>query len=59
MSKSQGLGDDVEKLLKKFKIQQLVVKTKGGCSGCEKRKRILNELVPYGDGTQKSKDIGS
>jgi hypothetical protein len=48
MSKSQGLGDDIEKLLKKMKadrIAKLVIPN--GCN-CDKRKKILNELVPYG-----------
>jgi 4'-phosphopantetheinyl transferase EntD len=46
MSKSAGLGDDIEKLLKKMKADKLAKLIIPNCD-CEKRKKKLNELVPY------------
>lgn len=47
MSKSKGLGDTVEKILKKTKVKDLVEKaTKGDC-GCNERREKLNKKFPY------------
>jgi len=40
--KSKGLGDTVEKLIKK-----VAPKFKTKCGGCEKRKKLLNKVFPY------------
>lgn len=48
MSKSQGLGDDIEKLLKKLKADKIAkLVMPNGCN-CDKRKKWLNEFKPYG-----------
>ena len=51
MSKSKGLGDDVAKLTAKLRIDKLAKRAAeiigaDGC-GCEKKKDILNEWIPY------------
>ena len=50
MSESEGLGDTVEKIITKIgdvtKIE--FIRRKKGCSGCRKRKEILNNMFPYG-----------
>jgi hypothetical protein len=56
VEKSQGLGDSVEKLFKVTGIHTAVKKTQSTISylvgrdvdcGCDKRKDLLNKLVPY------------
>lgn len=50
MSKSKGLGDTVEKILKFVRIKKLVdlFTNSSGC-GCQSRKRKLNNWWPYED----------
>ncbi len=48
---SEGLGDDVKKVAEFFKIDTLAeriakILNKKDC-GCEKRREILNRIVPY------------
>ena len=49
-SKSEGLGDSIEKFTKATGIKKLVEhvtgKTGRDC-GCKKRKKALNKAVPY------------
>lgn len=45
----QGLGDTVERALKKFGLDDSFVQKAmgiGGC-GCQKRKKFLNRIFPY------------
>jgi hypothetical protein len=46
--KSKGLGDSIDKITKNLGIKKVVKKITGkkGC-GCNKRKKLLNKLVPY------------
>ena len=51
--KSQGLGDDIEKLTKATGIDKVAKKVakalgKEDC-GCKERKDLLNKLIPYGN----------
>lgn len=51
-SKSQGLGDTLEKIFKFVgidKIAKFVARIRGkeNCDGCQRRKKLLNELVKY------------
>lgn len=45
--KSKGLGDSIEKVLKKTKIDKAVKWLAGEDCGCDKRKEKLNKLFPY------------
>ena len=47
MKKSKGLGDTVEKVLKKTKIDKVAKFILGEDCGCEARKEKLNKLFPY------------
>lgn len=52
-NKSKGLGDTIEKIADKTglsKISEAYSKTTGRDCGCNKRKKILNELFPYRNG---------
>ena len=44
IKRSRGLGDTVKKAIDK--ITRGKVKP---CGGCEKRRKILNKMIPYGD----------
>ena len=44
--KSKGLGDSIEKFTKATGIKKIADKIPGDC-GCNKRKEILNKLLPY------------
>ncbi len=44
--KSKGLGDTIEKITTAIGIKSLVEKVNKDC-GCSKRKKKLNELLPY------------
>jgi len=46
--KVRGLGDTVENIIRAVGIK------KKGCSGCAKRKALLNKLVPYGKSDENS-----
>lgn len=47
--KSEGLGDDVEKVLKKTGIKKIInIFLDGKDCGCEERKQKLNTLFPRG-----------
>ena len=51
-NRSQGLGDTLEKIFKVTgiaKIAKFVAKLRGreDCTGCQRRKKILNQLVKY------------
>lgn len=49
-TKSQGLGDTVEKIAKATgldKVAQVYTKVTGKDCGCAKRKAALNQAVPY------------
>ena len=37
--RSRGLGDSMEKVLKKFGVPS--------CESCKKRKEVLNKIFPY------------
>ena len=43
----RGLGDLVEKVTEKTGIKSLVEKVAGKDCGCNKRRDILNKLVPF------------
>ena len=45
--KSKGLGDSIEKVLKKTGIDKLAKKVLGDDCGCEERKKALNKMFPY------------
>ena len=46
--KSKGLGDSIEKLTEATGIKKVVNKITGDKDcGCNKRKEILNKIVPY------------
>ena len=45
--KSKGLGDTVEKVLKKTGIDKVAKWVLGEDCGCEERKQKLNDLYPY------------
>lgn len=47
MSDSKGLGDTIEKIMKKTKIKDLVEKATDGDCGCKDRKEKLNKKFPY------------
>lgn len=43
----KGLGDTVEKTLRRLGITNLMELVVGTDCGCQKRKEMLNNLVPY------------
>ncbi len=45
--KSKGLGDSIEKVLKKTGIDKVAKKVFGDDCGCEERKKALNKMFPY------------
>ena len=45
-SQSQGLGDDVEKVLESTGIAKLAKAILGDDCGCEERKKKLNNMFP-------------
>ena len=45
--KPQGLGDTVAKIIEKVSFNKLKPKADGGC-GCNKKRKALNKLLPYG-----------
>ena len=47
MIKSKGLGDSIEKVLKKTGIDKVAKKVLGDDCGCEERKQALNKMFPY------------
>tara|TARA_R110002020_G_scaffold169_3_gene832 strand:+ start:960 stop:1337 length:378 start_codon:yes stop_codon:yes gene_type:complete len=47
MKKSKGLGDSIEKVLKKTGIDKVAKKVLGDDCGCEERKQVLNKIFPY------------
>ncbi len=47
MTKSKGLGDSVEKVLKATGIDKVAKKVLGDDCGCEERKEALNKMFPY------------
>jgi len=44
---SKGLGDSIEKVLKKTGIDKVAKKVLGDDCGCEERKKALNKMFPY------------
>lgn len=46
--KSTGLGDTVEKVLRKTGVSKIAKAVLGDDCGCENRQEILNDLFPYG-----------
>ena len=44
---SEGLGDSIEKITEATGIKKAVEFLSGGDCGCEERKKLLNELIPY------------
>lgn len=47
MRKSKGLGDTVEKVLQVAGIDKIVKFVAGEDCGCDARKEILNNILPY------------
>jgi hypothetical protein len=47
MTKSKGLGDSVEKVLKATGIDKVAKAVLGDNCGCQERKKALNKLYPY------------
>tara|TARA_Y100001938_G_C7928076_1_gene347917 strand:- start:333 stop:701 length:369 start_codon:yes stop_codon:yes gene_type:complete len=56
MSKSKGLGDSVEKVLKATGIDKVAKKVLGDDCGCEERKEALNKMFPYAKVRQFTED---
>jgi hypothetical protein len=56
MTKSKGLGDSVEKVLKATGIDKVAKKVLGDDCGCEKRKEKLNKMFPYAKVRQFTED---
>jgi hypothetical protein len=56
MSKSKGLGDSIEKVLKKTGIDKVAKKVLGDDCGCEERKQVLNKMFPYAKVRQFTED---
>ena len=46
-SKSEGLGDTVEKVLEATGIANVVKFIAGEDCGCDERKQLLNKIFPY------------
>tara|TARA_R100001163_G_C5056932_1_gene193430 strand:+ start:1394 stop:1534 length:141 start_codon:yes stop_codon:yes gene_type:complete len=44
--KDKGLGDTIERITKATGIKKVVEKVNPNC-GCNKRRKILNKLIPY------------
>ena len=56
MTKSKGLGDSIEKVLKKTGIDKVAKKVLGDDCGCEERKQVLNKIFPYAKVRQFTED---
>ena len=56
MTKSKGLGDSVEKVLKATGIDKVAKKVLGDDCGCEERKQALNKMFPYAKVRQFTED---
>ena len=56
MTKSKGLGDSVEKVLKATGIDKVAKKVLGEDCGCEERKEKLNKMFPYAKVRQFTED---
>ena len=56
MTKSKGLGDSIEKVLKKTGIDKVAKKVLGEDCGCEERKQVLNKMFPYAKVRQFTED---
>jgi hypothetical protein len=56
MTKSKGLGDSVEKVLKATGIDKVAKKVLGDDCGCEERKEALNKMFPYANVRQFTED---
>ena len=56
MTKSKGLGDSVEKVLKATGIDRVAKKVLGDDCGCEQRKEALNKMFPYANVRQFTED---
>ena len=56
MTKSKGLGDSVEKVLKATGIDKVAKKVLGDDCGCEERKEALNKIFPYAKVRQFTED---
>ena len=56
MTKSKGLGDSVEKVLKATGIDKVAKKVLGDDCGCEERKEALNKMFPYANVRQFTDD---
>ena len=56
MKKSKGLGDSIEKVLKKTGIDKVAKKVLGDDCGCDKRKEALNKMFPYAKVRQFTED---
>ena len=56
MTKSKGLGDSIEKVLKKTGIDKVAKKVLGDDCGCEERKQALNKMFPYAKVRQFTED---
>ncbi len=56
MTKSKGLGDSVEKVLKATGIDKVAKKVLGDDCGCEERKEALNKMFPYAKVRQFTED---
>ena len=56
MTKSKGLGDSVEKVLKATGIDKVAKKVLGDDCGCEDRKQALNKMFPYAKVRQFTED---
>jgi len=47
MTKSKGLGDTIEKVIRITGVDKVGKKVLGDDCGCDARKKALNEAVPY------------
>ena len=56
MTNSKGLGDSIEKVLKKTGIDKVAKKVLGDDCGCEERKQVLNKMFPYAKVRQFTED---
>ena len=56
MTNSKGLGDSIEKVLKKTGIDKVAKKVLGDDCGCEERKQALNKMFPYAKVRQFTED---
>ena len=56
MTKSKGLGDSVEKVLKATGIDKVAKKVLGDDCGCSERKDALNKMFPYANVRQFTDD---